>query len=105
MIVYAHTVVEHNDALQCRTQWQNPISLVVLVLFAYEEQPYLSIGYDKLHLLLRTRRIERNSYCTYSKCAEVGEQTVYCVLRKDSDIFLHLDAEIQQCVRHFLDIL
>ena len=98
--VDAHTAVEHDDALERRTEREDAVRLVVLLLLANEEEAYLCVTYNILHLLLTTRGIEGDGDSPDAKGTKIGIQVRNRILREYTDVLLYLDPQVQQCVRH-----
>ena len=98
--VFLYSRVKDDNLLKRRTKRQHTICLVVLFLFANEEDAYLRIANHKLYLLLTTRSVEGNGDSTYSESTEVGKHILNDVLREDSHILLNLNVEVQHGVAH-----
>ena len=67
-----HTRVEDDDTLQGRTHGEDAARLVILVLFANEQEADLGIVDHELYLLLRAGGIERNGNGTDAPCTKVA---------------------------------
>ena len=76
----AHTGIEDDDALQGWAEGKNAMSLVILLLFAYEEEANLGIIDHILNLLLTAVGIKRNRDYSDSVCTEVCVQIMHAVL-------------------------
>ena len=79
-------------------QSEYTVSLVILLLLAYEEEAYAGIVYHVLYLLFGSRGIERYGDCTHAIGSKVGDEILYGVLREHADSVLRLDAEVEQSV-------
>ena len=76
----AYTGIEDDDALQRWAEGKDTMCLVVLLLFAYEEEANLGIIDHILNLLLTAVGIKRNRDYSDSVCTEIGVQIMHAVL-------------------------
>ena len=81
--------VEGDDALQRLAGGKDAPGLVVLRLFAHEEEAYTGIVYHELYLLLRAGGIEGYGDGPYAPGAKVGEEVLHGVLREHAQVLLH----------------
>ena len=78
------------------------MSLIVLFLFANEDETHLCIVHNELNLLLTARCIERYCYRPNPISAEVGVEILQAVLCKDGNILLRFHAKVEQSIAHLL---
>ena len=95
---YAYRAVEYDDALQRVAQSEYTVSLVILLLLAYEEEAYAGIVYHVLYLLFGSGGVERDGNHAHTIGSEVGDEILYGILREHTDSVLRLGAEVEQCV-------
>ena len=95
---YAYRAVEYDDALQRVAQSEYTVSLVILLLFAYEEEAYAGIVYHVLYLLFGSGGVERDGNHAHTIGSEVGDEILYGILREHTDSVLRLGAKVEQCV-------
>ena len=94
----AYIAVEDDNTLECLTHRNHTPSLIVLLLFAHEEEPYLGIAHHELYLLLTAGGIEGDGDGTDAPGAEITKQVLYGVLREDTHVFLQLHTKVQHGV-------
>ena len=70
----AHLAVEDDDSLQRGAEGGHPVGLVILVLFAYEEEPHLGVVHHEFYLLFAAGGIEGDGDGPDAPCAEVDKQ-------------------------------
>jgi len=76
----AHTGIEDDDAFQAWAEGKDTMCLVILLLFAYEEEANLGIIDHILNLLLTAVGIKRNRGDSDTVCTKIGVQIMHAVL-------------------------
>ena len=94
----AYALVEDYDAFQRRAQGEDTVCLVVLFLFAYEDNLHSAVLNHVLYLLLGTGGIERDADDAYAIGSEVGVQVLDAVLRENGYAVLGLQSEVEKCI-------
>ena len=89
----AHIAVEHHNTFQRVAECEHAVRLIILLLFAYEDETHLRIVHNELYLLLATSCVERNCNGTNAIRAEVGVQILQAILREHGDILLRFNAK------------
>ena len=103
MGAHADGAIEIDYALKRRTQSEDAVCLVILLLLAHEDKLDLGIVNHILDLLLATGSIERYRHRTHAVSAEVGVEILYAILREHGDLLLWLEAEVKKGVAHLLN--
>ena len=98
----AHALVEDHYALQCRTEREDTVGLVVLLLLSHEDNLHSAILNHILYLLFGTGGIKRDADDAHTIGSEVGIQILDAVLREYRYAVLGLQTEVQKSVRHLL---
>ena len=73
---YAHAAVEDDDAFKRMAQREHAVRLVVLLLFAHEEEAHLTVVYHVLYLLFAACGVERDAAHAHAVGTEVGTEIV-----------------------------
>ena len=76
--------------------------LIILFLFAYEDETHLRIVHNELNLLLTTSGIEWYCYRSNAISAHIGVEILQTILRKNSNLLLRFQAKIEQSITHLL---
>lgn len=92
----AHALVEDHYALQCRTEREDAVGLVVLLLFSHEDNLHSAILNHILYLLFGTGGIKRDADDAHTIGSEVGIQILDAVLREYRYAVLGLQTEVQR---------
>ena len=98
----AHTRIKNNDAVECRTQREDAVCLVVLLLLAYKQHLDTSIMNHILDLLLRAGGVERNGYNSHAIGSEVCVQILEAVLGEDRNRLLRFQSHVEQSIGNLL---
>ena len=95
-----HAVVENDDSLERGAQCKDAVSLVILLLFAHEEEASGGIVDHVLNLLLAARGVKWNRDSPHTVSAEIGIKIMYAVLREHGNVFLRFDSEVKHRITH-----
>ena len=98
----SYAVVKDDDTLQCRTEREDAVCLVILVLLTNKEEAYPRILHHILNLLFTGGSIDGNRHCPNAIRTKIGIEVLDAVLRENGDVLLGLDFQTEHCVRYLL---
>ena len=102
IVADTHATVENDDALQCGTQREYPMCLIILLLLANEKDTYLCVIDHKPYLLLAAGGIEGHRDRPDAKSTKVSIKILHGILGEHTYVLLHTHTYIKKCIGDLL---